>query len=104
MTKYVLTYHGGSGMPETQEEVDQVMATWGAWFGQMGESLVDGGNPFSVSTAISPDGSVGDAVVPELNGYSIINADSLDAAVTTAKGCPVLANGGSVQVSEAVDM
>ena len=33
-------------------------------------------------------------------GYSIIKADSLDAAVTASKGCPVLAGGASVVVSE----
>ena len=34
------------------------------------------------------------------SGYSIIKADSLDAAVETAKGCPVLAGGASLVVSE----
>jgi hypothetical protein len=39
-----------------------------------------------------------------LSGYSLIEADSLDAAVQFAKGCPVLADGGSVEVAEAIDM
>ena len=33
-------------------------------------------------------------------GYSILKADSLDAAVALAKGCPVLAGGAAVVVSE----
>jgi hypothetical protein len=37
-----------------------------------------------------------------LSGYSIIAADSLDAAVELAQGCPVLADGGTVNVYEAV--
>ena len=37
-------------------------------------------------------------------GYSVIAADSLDAAVAMAKGCPVLVGGGTVCVNETIDM
>lgn len=104
MTKYVLTYHGGSGMPDNKEEVERIMAAWGAWFGQMGENLVDGGNPFGPAKSVAPDGAVSDGGLAALTGYSVINADGIDAAVATAKGCPVLGAGGSVQVSEAIEM
>lgn len=105
MTKYVLTYHGGAGMAETPEEMEQLMAAWGAWFGQLGESVVDGGNPFGPASTVAPDGSVSEGgVVEGLSGYSVLNAADMDAAVSMAKGCPVLAGGGSVQVSEAIEM
>jgi hypothetical protein len=35
-----------------------------------------------------------------LSGYSVIRADSLTAATTLTKGCPVLAGGGGVEVYE----
>ena len=98
MANFLLTFHGG-GMPETKEEQDRVMEAWNAWFGKLGDALVDGGNPISQSRAISPDGSVMDATSAP-TGYSIIKADSLDAAVALAKGCPVLAGGANVLVSE----
>ena len=98
MANYLLTYYGG-GMPDSPEETAQVMQAWTAWFAQLGDALVDGGNPTSRSRAISPDGSVMDATTAP-TGYSIIKADSLDAAVTAAKGCPVLAGGASIVVSE----
>src|SRR4029079_274883 len=98
MANFLLTFHGGS-MPETKEEQDQVMQAWTDWFGTLGDALVDGGNPISQSKAISPDGSVRHArSAPP--GYSILKADSLDAAVGLAKGCPVLAGGAAVVVSE----
>ncbi len=75
------------------------MAAWTAWFGTLGEALVDGGNPISNSKAISPDGSVM-AATSAPTGYSIIKADNLDAAVELSKGCPVLAGGAAVVVSE----
>ena len=98
MANFLLTYHGGS-MPDTKEEQDQVMAAWTGWFGAIGDALVDGGNPISQAKAISPDGSVMDATSAP-SGYSIIKAGSLDEAVTLSKGCPVLAGGAAVVVSE----
>ncbi|MDR3545341.1 MAG: hypothetical protein P4L30_06190 [Candidatus Limnocylindrales bacterium] len=86
-------------MPESEAEQAQVMQAWTAWFGELGDAVLDGGNPTSHSRAISPDGSVMEATSAP-TGYSIIKADSLDAAVTASKGCPVLAGGASVVVSE----
>jgi hypothetical protein len=98
MANYLLTYYGG-GMPESPEENAKVMQAWQTWFGQLGDALVDGGNPTSQSRAISPDGSVMDATMAP-SGYSVIKADTLDAAVKAASGCPVLAGGATVVVSE----
>jgi hypothetical protein len=98
MSNYLLTFHGGS-MPETKEAQDQVMAAWTDWFGKLGDALVDGGNPIAASKAISPDGSVMDATSAP-SGYTILKADNLDSAVELSKGCPVLAGGAVVLVSE----
>ena len=98
MANFLLTFHGGS-MPETKEARDQVMRAWTEWFSTLDGALVDGGNPISKAKAISPDGSVMDATSAP-SGYSVIKADSLDAAVALAKGCPVLAGGANVLVSE----
>jgi hypothetical protein len=100
MTNYLLAYRGGGDMPATDEERDAAMAAWGAWFGALGEAVVDGGNPFSVSASVSAGGSVSDAAGSGLTGYSVLQADSLAAATEMAKGCPVLSGGGSVDVYE----
>ena len=105
MPKFVLAYHGGSAMPDTEAEMAQVMEIWGAWFGSLGDALVDGGNPISTTVTVGSDGSTSDGGGSNpLTGYSLINAGDIDAAVAHAKGCPVLANGGSVEVAEAIDM
>ena len=98
MANYVLVYHGGA-MPETPEEGAKVMGAWTAWFARLGDALVDGGNPASKTRRIGADGSVSDDASGP-SGYSILKADSLDAAVELAKGCPVLAGGASIQVVE----
>lgn len=102
MANFVLLYTGG-GMAETPAEQEAVMQAWGAWFGKLGSALVDGGNPFTpVAKTISKGGKVSDGPVGTLaTGYSIIKADSLDAAVELAKGCPHTASGGQISVYEA---
>lgn len=102
MSKYLLVYRGG-GMPESREEQERVMAGWGAWFGRLGSAVVDQGNPTSGSRTVAPDGRVSDGA-PTISGYTIISADSLDAAVSAAKDCPVLASGASIEVLETADV
>ena len=102
MAKYVLVYKGG-GMAETDAEREAAMAAWGSWFGTLGAAIVDAGNPFGGSTAVSANGSGGTAS-SALTGYTVLTADSLDGAAELAKGCPILSNGGSVEVYETIDV
>ena len=99
MANYLLAYMGGS-MAETPEAQRKQMEAWGAWFGAMGEAVVDGGNPCGASKTVASNGSVKDGAAAGISGYSVIKANSLDEAAKLAKGCPVLAGGGSVEVYE----
>ena len=103
MAKYVFIYKGGQ-MAETQAERDAQFAAWGQWFGKLGSAVADGGNPFGDSKSVRPGGSVADGAPSDLGGYSVIKADSLAAATELAKGCPILANKGSVEVYETIDV
>lgn len=103
MAKYLFVYHGG-GMPEGEAEQQQVMAAWGAWMGQLGSALVDGGNPVGAAVTLAPDGSTSDGGGSNpATGYSIVEAASLAAATELAKGCPILTSGGSIEVGETFD-
>jgi hypothetical protein len=99
VANFLLVYHGGS-MPDSPEEGAKIMQAWTDWFGVLGDALVDGGNPVSQVKSIAADGSVSDGAANAATGYSVIKADSLDAAVALAKGCPVLQGGASVEVAE----
>jgi hypothetical protein len=99
MADYLLLYSGGS-MPETEEEQAAVMQAWTDWFTTLGAAVKDGGNPTSgQAKTIASDGSVSGGGM-SVSGYSVISADSLDAAVEMAKGCPVLRGGAAVEVHE----
>jgi hypothetical protein len=102
MANYLLVYHGGS-MPEGEAEAAAVTADWNLWFHQLGEALVDGGNPASATKVLSPDGSVAAGGPASPSGYSVIKASSHDAAVDLSRGCPVLKGGGMVEVVETFD-
>lgn len=105
MPKYLLTYHGEmrmEDMPSDPDAIQAMMAVWGAWYESMGAGLVDMGAPISMSTAIDANG--GASAPAQLSGYTIIEAADMDAATAIAKGSPVLANGHSVQISQAMEM
>lgn len=101
MSDFVLLYRGGS-MAESDEERAAVTDAWTSWFGSIGSAVKDGGNPFTEEAKhVRGDGSIGDVPASGLaTGYSILQADSLDAATTLAKSCPVLQGGGEIEVYE----
>jgi len=103
MANYLLAYTGG-GMATTDAEREASMAAWGAWFGSLGPAIVDAGNPFGPAATVSSSGSVSDGGAAGLTGYTVLSADSLAAATELAKGCPVLATGGGVEVYETINV
>ena len=104
MPKYLFSYHGG-GMNLTDEEQAQSMAAWGMWMGGLGAALTEGGNPVVQSSTVQPDGSSVSGGGPNpVTGYSVVSADSLEAALAMAAGCPILATGGSVEVGETIEV
>ena len=103
MPKYLFVYHGGKA-PESPEEGAKVMEKWQAWLGGMGESALDFGNPAGPSKTVTSGGVAGDGGANPVSGYSLGSAPDIDAAVELAKGCPVVGEGGSVEVAEAMDM
>jgi hypothetical protein len=103
MAKYLLAYKGGA-MARTEAEQQAAMEAWGGWFGSLGDAVVDPGNPFGPSKGVGTDGSAQDGGPSGLTGYSVLKADSLDAATGLTKECPVLANGGTVEVYETIEV
>jgi hypothetical protein len=104
MANYVFAYSGGKGVSADETERKEQYAQWGRWFEELGSAIVDGGAATGTAKTVGPDGSVSDGGSRALTGYSIVAADSLDAAVELAKGCPVLGIGGAVDVYEVIVM
>jgi hypothetical protein len=105
MTKYVLFYLGG-GMPETEAETAEVMKAWEEWYTALGTAVVDPGNPFTpVAKTIASGGKVRDGATGGMaTGYTIIQAESIDEAVSMAQSCPVLKGGADISVFETFEV
>jgi hypothetical protein len=102
MAKFVYVYAGGR-RAETPEAQEQQMQAWTTWIAGLGDAVTDVGNPFGASATVKPGGSSA-GNLSGLGGYSIIEAESLDAATAKADGCPILNSGGAVEVYEALSM
>jgi hypothetical protein len=102
MANFLLVYTGGDNGNPTPEEGAAIIKDWNDWFSTLGENLVDGGNPIAPNVkSVASDGAVSDGPVGvAATGYSVIKADSLEAATDVAKGCPHLKAGGQITVYE----
>ena len=102
MPKYLFAYHGGT-RPENEADIAKEMERWGAWFATMGAAVVDGGAPVGPSKTISGAGVADNGGANPVSGYTVIQADTMEAALAHAKGCPIN-DTGSVEVTEIMEM
>lgn len=107
MSKFLYLYRGPATPMEefTQEQSAEQLRAWGEWMERVGSALVDGGTPFGARTAVADDGS--SPAPSDQNGYSIVEADDLEAARGLVKGHPFLAEGKgrfSIEIFELVPM
>ena len=109
MKKFVFVYYGKVKAEDMSPEDKQaVMEKWGAWFDTFKDKMVDGGNPFATGAmSVSAEGA--EEIPADMwpaKGYTIINAEDMNAATEIAKGCPALEDDpeGSVRVYEAMPM
>ncbi len=79
------------------------MAKFEAWVGGLGDAVVNRGHPLGKSKTVSPSCVSGDGGSNPLVGFSIMKADSMDAALEMAKGYPHLEI-GTVEVVEMMDL
>ncbi len=95
MPKYVLIHHGGSP-PEGEEARERLMVAMSEWMEGLGDALIDSGSP------LGPPRSIGGEASDPANGYMIIEAADLGAAVELAEAMPTAGEGGGrIDVHEA---
>jgi len=93
MTTFLLAYRSAKNYTPGDPDV---MASWQTFFENLGGSLVDTGNPIFTQSILGECAS--DTTV--LGGYSLIDADSLSAAIELVEGCPTLTTAGGVEIGE----
>ena len=103
MKQFVFVYLGGN-QPSSPEEANKHFAKYMQWLSSLGESVVIPTIPLKDTSTVSPDGTIRDGGSSAMSGFSIIKADSMEAALSIAQDCPFLEIGGSLEVSEMMQM
>ena len=81
------------------------MAKWQAWIENLGDTMINSGSPLGMSKTVSENGVVDNGGANPLAGFSIIKADSMDAVLEIAKGCPFLEmETATIEVAEVMQM
>ncbi len=103
MPNYIIAYHGGK-QPESPEQGAEHMAKWKSWIAGLGDAAVNPGTPLSSTRIVSSSGVSDDGGSNPMSGYSIVKADSMDAALEMARACPFLDTGGTLEVAEMMQL
>lgn len=84
MKKFMLLHYG------FVTPTPEIGKAWGEWFESISDHIVDGGNPFKIGREIASDGTTVELPlgIDSITGYTIVNADDLDAAAALAATCP----------------
>jgi hypothetical protein len=103
MSQFVIVYLGGD-QPSSPEEDRKHFSKYMDWLSSLGDSAVSPANPLKDTSTVNPDGTVTTGGTTTMSGYTIVEADSMEDALAIAKACPFLEIGGSLEVSELIEM
>lgn len=96
-------YHR-QGVSKAYSKGQQHFAKYKQWLAGLGSAAVSPANPLKGTHTVKSDGSVLPVSTTAMSGYTVVEAESIDAALDMAKGCPFLEIGGSLEVSELMQM
>ena len=103
MPQYIIVYLGGK-QPSSPEEGKKHFEKYKEWLASLGDSAVSPMNPFKNTSTLKPDGSITTGSTTSMSGYTIIETDTMEKALEITKACPFLDIGGSLEVSELIQM
>jgi len=103
MPQYIITYLGGNE-PSSPEEGKRRMSKYREWLSSLGDAAVSPANPLKNTSTVNPDGTVSTGSTTGMSGYTIVETDSMESALSMASACPFLDTGGSLEVSELIEM
>jgi hypothetical protein len=103
MANFMIAYYGGNP-PASKEEGMAQMGKWKTWVEGLGEKVVNPGTPL-METKIITSNDVQDENDPNaMKGFAVVKANSMEAALEIAQSDPFLENGGTIHVSQMMEM
>ena len=103
MKQFVLVYLDGD-QPNDPEEARNHFDKYMGWMASLGDAVVVPTIPLKDTTTVSSDGTVQEGGRSAMSGFSIIRAASMEEALSKAQACPFLEIGGSLEVSELMEL
>ncbi len=103
MKQFVIVYLGGNP-PTSPEAASQHFDKYVAWLNALGDAVVIPTIPLKDTHTVSADGTTEQGGSSAMSGFTIVKAESLDAALGMAGSCPFLEIGGSLEVSEMMEV
>jgi hypothetical protein len=106
MAKFLFIYHApttpADAQPSDPAEMEKVMGEWMAWGGRVGDGMVDFGTPLANGVQVTPEGT--SPSTREVVGYTLLEANDMDAAIALAQAHPHLnmPGGCTIEVHEAL--
>ena len=103
MSNYVFAYHDFGKDFGSPEENAKHMSKWQTWLEDLGDAVVNPGTPLGVLKTVNSNGVTSDTGSNRLTGFTVVKADSMDAALEMVKRCPYLEI-GTIEVAEQMVM
>jgi len=101
MPNYILAYDGGRNA--NPEEGAKGKEKFRDWLIGLGDAVVNPGTPLGMFKTVSSSGVTESSSANPLTGFSIVKADTMEAALDMARTCPFLEM-GTVDVAEVKEM
>ena len=99
MAQFIIIYLGGE-QPSDPDAAKDNMEKYREWLQSLGDAVVSALNPLKDTHVIKPDGSTTPGSSTAMSGFTILETSSLGAALEMTKSCPFLEIGGTLEVSE----
>jgi uncharacterized protein YciI len=103
MQNFMIAYYGGK-QPTSKEEGMAMRGKWKQWIENLGETIVNSGTPLLDSKIITSTSVQDDNSPDSMNGFAVIKAENMETAIKIAKTDPFLESGGTVRVSQMMEM
>lgn len=104
MAKFMLVYLGGDQPSTPPEEGKKHFAEYSAWLASLGDAVISAANPIKDTHIIETNGTSKSGSTTMMSGYSVLEAESIDEAISMSKSCPFLNINGTLEVSEMIEM
>jgi hypothetical protein len=96
VAKFVYIYTGG-GSSASEEDGQKLREAWVSFFRGLGESIIDSGNQFGAAKTVNGNST------SNASGYTVVDAATIEEAIEKARPCPIIRQGGDVEVYEALE-